>query len=292
MFGEEKNLKDSTNHMGISIKDSSLIVSYTKTDKLITALYMVTDIIDKEEPLRNKLRALGTEIISDMSLIKRDYSGYTVSLILSKITEVVSFLDIAFTVGIISEMNCSILRKEFLELDGSIKESLNSNGINKSISNRQVNLSEFFTEDEQFSNSPHPNPLLMKERGNVTSKGHTLGVQKGGTLMNAIKNMSDRTPTSYGAGSVRLGSISSHTHAQDFDMLKKQRRYEIIKVIRSVNDGATIKDIKDKARANPSQFSALISCGEKTLQRELISMVKDSVLEKTGEKRWSRYSIK
>lgn len=215
-----------------------------------------------------------------MSLIKREYSGYTVSLILSKIREVVSFLDIAFTVGIISEMNCSILRKEFLELDGSIKESINNNGINKSILNRQVNLSEFFTSS-----------IAPEEKEQVISKGHTLGVQKGGTLMNAIKNMSDRTPTSYGAGSVRLGSISSHTHAQDFDMLKKQRRYEIIKVIKSVNGGATIKDIKDKARANPAQFSALISCGEKTLQRELVSMVKDSVLEKTGEKRWSKYRL-
>ena len=32
--------------------------------------------------------------------------------------------------------------------------------------------------------------------------------------------------------------------------------------------------------------------GEKTLQRELASMVKDGVLYKTGEKRWSRYFIK
>jgi len=32
-------------------------------------------------------------------------------------------------------------------------------------------------------------------------------------------------------------------------------------------------------------------CGEKTLQRELVSMVGDGVLKKSGEKRWSRYFL-
>src|SRR5665647_23369 len=40
--------------------------SYTKASKLVTALYMVTDVMDKDEPIRNKLRNLGAEIISDI----------------------------------------------------------------------------------------------------------------------------------------------------------------------------------------------------------------------------------
>jgi len=94
MFGEEKNLKDSQKN---SEKDTSFIPtrygqtgafhlgSYTKTHKLITALYMVTDIIDKDEPLRNKLRTLGTGIISDMHLVERNSTGYTMSFISSRV---------------------------------------------------------------------------------------------------------------------------------------------------------------------------------------------------------------
>jgi hypothetical protein len=42
----------------------------------------------------------------------------------------------------------------------------------------------------------------------------------------------------------------------------------------------------------PGKADALISCSEKTLQRELVSMVKNGVLDKMGEKRWSRYFLK
>jgi hypothetical protein len=290
MFGEEKNLKDSTANMDIAIKDSPLLISYTKTDKLVAALYMVTDIIDKDEPLRNKLRTLGTEIISDMSLVRRDFSGYTVSLIISKISEIMSFLDIAFAVSIISEMNCNILRKEFSELDHSIKESIDNAGINKSTLNRRVNLSEFFKTpllneegvgggNSLITTSPFGHSSSTRRR--EISKGHTsIGVQKGSTLMKALSR-------------VRESDIKTNHHsANDFDLLKKQRRNDILSIIRIIGMGATIKDIKDKAKANSSQFSALASCGEKTLQRELVSMVKDNVLEKTGEKRWSKYSIR
>jgi len=176
MFKEEKNLKDPERD---TIKDTSSMPahlppwrdgsgSYTKTNKLITALYMVTDIVDKDEPLRNKLRTLGIGIISDINT--------TPINILSKIREIMSFLDIASAINIVSEMNCSILKKEFLELNQSILSAQAEKESAHSI-NRQINLSEFFKEEfppllnkegnegRFLNNSPHPNPLLSKERG-------------------------------------------------------------------------------------------------------------------------------
>lgn len=239
-------------------------MSYTKTNKLITALYMVTDIIDKEEPLRNKLRTLGTGIISDTHSL--DALARTV--LASRISEIMSFLDLASAMNIISQMNCNILRKEFLELDQAVKES----GENKPI-NKNINLTEFF-------DTPHPSPLLVKEREELNSKGHVnLGVQKGKTLLKAIKDMSNRTN-------------GHHLSVENFDALKKQRREDIINIIKIMGGNATIKDIKDKAKSLPSGAGSLSSCGEKTLQRELVSMVKDGVLNKTGEKRWSRYFVR
>lgn len=58
------------------------------------------------------------------------------------------------------------------------------------------------------------------------------------------------------------------------------RRDRIIEVLRD-NPHATIKDI-----------SGLITdCGEKTIQRELIAMIKDNIIIREGERRWSKYSL-
>jgi len=148
---------------------------------------------------------------------------------------------------------------------------------------------------EKLKTQPHPSPLLKGE-GKLNSKGHTsIGVQKGSTLLKALSrveglkalkqvSMSDKKrPAPY----LPLGRDGS-----GFDELKKQRQDSIISIIKTINGGATIKDIKDKVQVNPKQFPALVSCGEKTLQRELVSMVKNGVLDKTGEKRWSKYFLK
>ena len=269
MPGENKNLKDSTQTSGlsISIKDTSFSISYTKTHKLITALYMVTDIIDKGEPIRSKLRNLGTEIVSDIHSMPTKAG--------KKIAETVSFLNIASAMNFISEMNCNILKKEFLELEISILGYIDM---------KPVWLEDFFETNNVFpssQNSPHPNPLLKGERKGI-HKGHTrIGVQKGSTLMKAL---SDKT--------LGMSDTQHQRYADVFDVLKKQRRDDILNIIKATGGGATIKDIRDKIQNSPEQASFLVSCSEKTLQRELVSMVRDGVLNKTGEKRWSRYFVK
>jgi len=302
MFKDEKNLKDtssSPSHLqGEGRGEVSLFqgegLFYPKTEKLITALYMVTDIIDTTEPLRNKLRTLGVEILSDMHLIRQNSVGHSMSFKNNRVAELLSFLSIASDLNIISEMNCNILKKEFSELDQSIKESLGNIGV----INKQINLTEFFA-SEEF-------PPLLDEEGagggdsKITTslrlgsehssftrrrgdpKGHTsIGVQKGSTLLKALSKVE-------GLKTMKQTSMSD----RGFDMLKKQRQDSIVHIIKTLNDGATIKDIKDKIKANPKQAETLVFCSEKTLQRELVSMVQIGVLYKTGEKRWSRYFIK
>jgi len=286
MLTGDKNLKDPEGKLTASYEAGSqnmsiTVFSYTKTNKLITALYMVTDIIDKGEPLRNKLRTLGAGIISDMYLIQQNHAGHIASSdACSKISEIMSFLDIASAINIISEMNCNILRKEFSELDQSVKVSI---GNIKSL-NRQINLSKFFGE--------------LSDKGQYQSIGHhrstRIGVQKGSTLLKAL---SDKTHFMSNRNNVvnskknNLAPYEAEGFRVGFDILKKQRRDNIINIIKTIGESSSIKDIKDKVQANPEQAHFLVSCGEKTLQREMVSMVKDGVLNKTGEKRWSRYFL-
>lgn len=277
-----QNLKDSQ-QSSLSDTNSALIpyaggvlhsVAYSKTNKLITALFMVTDIMDQSEPLRQKLRTLGTEVVSDVYSLSITPSSHNVVQAISKISETLSFLDIATTINLISQMNSNILKKEFINLKKSIEDSAQ----NSKIIGGQNNLAEFLKEELQEVSEPVQSNIqsVGQSQYNFSTPSTRLGVQKGSTLMKAI---SDTT-------SLMSNKNSTSKTGDSFDILKKDRRAEIISIIKnSASAGATITDIRTKAKG------ALASVGEKTLQRELISMVKDNLLKKTGEKRWSRYFL-
>ncbi|OGI73792.1 hypothetical protein A3D42_03180 [Candidatus Nomurabacteria bacterium RIFCSPHIGHO2_02_FULL_41_18] len=264
MFGEEKNLKDMEQNLSLghsmSVKDMTFPIPYSKTNKLIIAMYMVTDIMERDEPIRNKLRTLGIDIISDIY--------FSPSGILSKISEIMSLLDIAGTVNMISQMNLNILRKEFFELKNAVEESVKISTPLYSKSEMGADLSELFRND----NFPETNRTVPTR----------IGVQKGSTLLKALsgvkypKAMSDKN----------LMSDRTKNNIQfNFEKLREQRRADIITVIKEFKNGATITDIKIKA------IGSLIDCGEKTLQRELSAMAGSGLLKRTGEKRWSRYFV-
>jgi len=282
MLAGEKKLKDSEKDIvkdNLSVPASYEVKSffsgsYTKTHKLITALYMVTDIMDKEEPIRGKLRNLGTEIISDIHSTPANTGN--------RISEIMSFLSIAGAMNFISEMNCAVLKKEFFELKNSIQNHTDV---------KPMWITEFLSHQtkEELDSSRTPSfstddsKKQSKGQGNV-GKGQQLlrtriGVQRGSTLM---KVLSDKT-------SLLPNSNSPKTDKEDFNALKKQRRDDILNIIKSNGGGATIKDIKTKMDAS---VNGEISFSEKTLQRELLSLIKDGVLNKTGEKRWSRYFVR
>ena len=265
MLEKNKNLKDNLSpappHSIVGMgRGEGWGVFYQKTSKLITALFMVTDILESEEPLRNKLRTLGAEVVTDIHLAHPNVG--------KKILAIISLLDIGSAINLISEMNCNILKKEFIQLRQSIKEE----------SKQNLMLSDFFEkkETEQEENDSFIN---NSDKNSV----RCIGIQKGNTLLKALKKVelpnkkkvsSNNSPAPYEAAGFRSG----------FDLLKKQRREEILNIIKE-KKSATITDIKNSTKG------ALVSCGEKTLQRELVSMVADGILKKTGEKRWSRYFL-
>jgi hypothetical protein len=246
MFGDSENLKDTSKN---PLKDSiSLDVPYKrqgttfsyypKLNKLITALYMVTDIIEKDEPIRLKLRTLGTEILSDMHQISR-------TDISDKVHTILSLLDIALTINLVSPMNLNILKKEFNELSRSLDIAKESNQINDTW------LEEF---------------LKIKEE-TLTHK-----------ILEPAKNIQNHDKP--------VLEIVRHRDENTSYIIKKQRRDDILRSIKDNGGTATITEVKTKGG------ESLANYGEKTLQRELVSMVKDNILNKTGEKRWSKYSLK
>jgi hypothetical protein len=245
MLKENKNLslKD-TNKLTEGFSQEADVLSYTKTNKLMTALYMVTDIMDKNEPLRNRLRILGIDILSDTYVHPAEIDG--------KVSEIISLLSISSSMGMISEMNENVLKREFMELK---KASIEYNQ-KKSIKDPGW-LEELMKEEagDRFEGK-------MKDRKPIGR----IGVQKGSTLLKALN---------------KIGMSNKN------DDIRHKRQDEILKIIKDkggINIG--IKDVHLAFREKNEEV------GEKTLQRELVTMVQNGILRKEGEKRWSRYSIR
>ena len=298
MLEENKNLKSQIKDTPRSpfIKDSNMPVgqenrtsqigSYTKTNKLISALFMVTEVMDREEPLRTKFRNLGADIISDIYSSDKGQDYY--SQINNRVSEVLSFIEIATSVGIISDMNSRILTKEFFELKKAITDITPK---------KEDNWLEEFMKEEVSENNVFEKTSLptIRHINLFSNKSTRIGVQKGSTLLQALSDkMSDLSK----GKKIDSSNLSNTNVIHKHEETSKKRHEVIISVIKdkmknSLNfDGATISDIKNGAHnLSDSESLILSSCGEKTLQRELVSMVSNGVLKKTGKKRWSRYSL-
>jgi predicted transcriptional regulator len=76
---------------------------------------------------------------------------------------------------------------------------------------------------------------------------------------------------------VVVGSMAGEPHETTHTLPRRERILSIIK-----DSGEAM--IKDIARV-------VTDCSEKTIQRELISLIKDNIIIRDGERRWSKYRL-
>jgi hypothetical protein len=272
-----KNQKDNTpiqsdnvenlNKIGFFKGKGHHLYIHKKSQKLITAIYLVTDFLKDNEPLKWKIRGQGLSLLSyNLSLV----NAFTADkkLILDNISsvclEIISMIEIGYVAGIISSMNFSILKKEFIDLINLIEEKENP----KNLGSNYV-LSESFLKVEQD---------LLKDvsetqTSNEISKGHNNKGQQ-----NVLNKMSLKSPYSNVLNQETRNSNSVNTGSLRTD--KNDRQIVIINTLKKMKE-VTIKDL----------LSVISDCSEKTIQRELLALVAKGVLKKTGERRWSRYSL-
>lgn len=236
-----------------------------KTEKLVTALYMVTDCMDTDDALKGKLRQLGVELLSDtykLSTLSPLDKHVHISASLSHIDELLSFVEIAYTIGFISEMNTAILKKEFMILTGELDSHL------------KKDKHFTFTLDEDMFALPE-----NRARQDLTlfEKDRSIGQNGKRTTFNNLSFMNNKS-------SMSLNSVSkSNGHVFSADN-KKERIAKILTLIKDMpigQEGASIRDIANSFK----------DCSEKTIQRELNALVLKGQIKKTGLKRWSRYEL-
>lgn len=230
-------------------KDRSFVFVYKKTEKLATALYMVTNLFNDTEPMKWRLRAKVSELLSFIIGFKdvlesREYEFS--NEVKTKVLEIVSLLEVVSQSGLVSPMNFSILKTEFMNLIGGL-----------------IPLKKQTEERDRFS--------LPKTFFDVAQSTHTpIQVPRAGGVDTQHK----------GQDFIKDNNLPSETVSEIPSFKKTNRQSIIINLLKKKKD-LTIKDIAQVIR----------DCSEKTIQRELIALIDAGVLKKTGERRWSRYSL-
>ena len=122
---------------------------------------------------------------------------------------------------------------------------------------------------------------LAKRTGLVSDVNHDILIGEIDKLTGEYKRLS--FPLNIEETSFRKLTVPEKFNVKDrTNPVKKNTRQEAILSIIKNKKEVMIKDISSQVKGY----------SDKTIQRELLGMVKDGILIKSGEKRWSRYSLR
>ncbi len=259
---QDKNEKKELEVMNyLSKGDQFVFYVFRKASKISYAIYAITDLIKDSEPLKWTLRKTAT----DISSLRNFFDEKSVFNNLERtLLELESLLDLASFAKVVSEMNSYLLQSEIRKMISEMRERSKEG---------------FYSPElvESFFDIPKPEVFTIAP---VSPASETSDYSKGHKRQD-VRYARPSSPAVSDNGGRDFYKIRNNSN-NDF---KGQRKDQIINIIKGVGDGkgqVSIKDITDKIK----------DCSEKTIQRELISMVENGVLKKTGERRWSTYSLK
>ena len=221
------------NSIAISESESDFVVAIKKTEKLASAVYLITSLFSDSEPMKWTLRKKVSDLLSFILNFKNIRQSEVPSFNLavkSKVEEIVSLMEVGVLGGLISKMNFNIIEGEFNNLLTIVVNSKQKTDVSNSL----IPVS-FFDAPVYVSTASDYVRNIVKDTNGIKDIG-------------AFKSNN------------RQGII--------LGLLKKKKEL-------SIKDIALI--IKDVS--------------EKTIQRELVSLIEAGVITKTGERRWSKYSL-
>ncbi|MBI5138635.1 MAG: DeoR family transcriptional regulator [Candidatus Vogelbacteria bacterium] len=256
-----------------------------KTEKLVTALYMVTNMLPQEEPLKWRIRETGIRLLNDIScadvnvLESHARSVNVLKRISGGIIPLMSFLQIARFSGSLSEMNIALLQKEFeglLKFIDDVKISEDTVFANKIESELIVAMEVSGSDNSHKNRNENQNVITGSQL-----KDHVISPEyKGLSVTNSVKNgytqksepivIKAEDGIKKDETSVQSKSTSIH--------VEMGRKESILGFIKTGIE-YTIKDVAKEIQG----------VSGKTIQRDLQALVSAGLLHRKGERRWSRY---
>lgn len=234
------------------IKDKYLSFIYAKGQKILSAVYLITDILKDVEPIKWEVRKLAVNLLGDVHgfthLIARDEESFR--KIKSTSNHLISILVVLSNSGAISSRNIKIIIEEIDRIVSHVG----------SVAKAEQSVSD--------------------EENEVVEKLKNL---LGGSIekpINPIKDMSFIKDINV------LNKQQLDTKSQT-PIYKKTNANLFVKIARK---NAILNIIKDKRVATLKDIEvAFPDLSNKTVQREIVSLIGEGLIKQEGKKRWAKY---
>jgi hypothetical protein len=246
--------------------EKSLFVSLKKIDKIVAALYLVTDVMNPDVPLTHTIRTQSLELLSAAAALvggAQPLSRDRIARLLVQVDHVASLVRIGSIAHHISPMNADIIETELGKVVGVLSDA----------------AQQFAATESSFIASPVKvaQPVvssdILKEKSfdetlqRLASKRHQNDIKT--TLIGKNDTVNDITQIK----TTFQNDITTKANKID-------RKQEILQAIKG-SQPSTLNDLRRLIK----------DCSEKTLQRELAALIAMGLVRKEGNKRWTTYKV-
>lgn len=260
--------------------EKSFFIYSRKIEKIVTALYLVTDVMDPGLPLTQSLRLESLDLLNacyQMITATNKLTPTEMTRILVRLEHVTSLISIGKIAHHISEMNAQVLIVELqkvAQLIAADTQELSQKYTsylyprNPVIDSAQPIISHATLDDSSFEE-------LEKAKKRQSVPHRTVNDIK--TTLTTSTNESRKLAGFKKDTPVNQLVIKTTPKVTAGDPDRKQ---SILNVIRS-HKNASMQDIQ----------KFVTGCSDKTLQRELVSLIASGQIRKVGDKRWATYHV-
>lgn len=241
--------------------------------------------------------------VVDLSTLEGRDLSYNNSIVLLSLTKLLSLINVSKSSGIVSEMNARVLSDAIRQNILSIEENVLQTSMLASFGPDGVFYSSFDSVShsvklrESIVNPKHKFSLyddstaiktklddLSKIDNSFTSKRNNSGALNYAPREDVLAHsaLTNRSLNSLGVTNNDLGGELNNEYSEKQTSARKDDRRKKILALFTPGVMLGIKDISSRIKG----------CSEKTIQRELAVLLEGGDLFRTGEKRWSKYSLK
>ena len=252
--------------------DSYGLFVFQKIEKLVKAVYLLTGLMNEKEPMRERARALANKMLENaLAMSDRVWGEETYQKnLISAIGELSVLFDVAENTKMMSKMNHQIINTELKKLaDFMITSSTNYSSAKIAFDQNQFDGNYNYTPEQNFIKNQNQTETLNEGREEVLKDNSVLYTDNK-EIVSKREDISSNNKMSLTKKPVEEKIVKD-----------KNNRQEIILSMLKSGVKLTIKDFAQNIK----------DCSEKTIQRELTKLIKDNLIRRDGERRWSKYKL-
>ena len=270
---EVTNQKDNaiSSALVVFIKDPKSWYLYKKSEKISKAFFLLTRHLSDEHMLKNRMREKALDLMckAQALLSNTKPAPETSYIVVLEALSLISLSDTALAAELQSERNHTVVVRELENFITDLSTWAREKAVSAYIPTSLFDMSDITTIKSEASAVLSTTASIFGDVSKTSAQGHIqrnhhTNVHKQGNLSNKNSNMQASNKVNY----VRP------------DLRKDSRQEAIIQAVR-VKKEVSIKDL----------VAVVKGCSEKTIQRELTFLVNAGIVSKTGERRWSRYTL-